>query len=290
MYDRSQRQSSRAAAAPGGPVAAFYDLDTPVTFARLDRGEAVDYVPEGGLAGFDLALSYTGGPALELLRTRLGARRVASLYGSVDPDTHRPAAARDDWRCDLSYIGTYAADRQAALDALFLDPARQSAAGRAPDRRFVLAGSQYPADFPWAPNVWYLAHLPPADHPAFYASSRLTLNITRGAMAAMGWCPSGRLFEAAACGVPVLTDRWDGFDAFYAPGSEMLVARTAEEALAALALGDAELAAVARRARERTLAEHTADRRAAELIAAVEASAGPAPAPAAEPALAAAEA
>jgi spore maturation protein CgeB len=154
----------------------------------------------------------------------------------------------------------------------------------------VLAGSQYPADFPWAPNVWYLAHLPPADHPAFYASSRLTLNITRGAMAAMGWCPSGRLFEAAACGVPVLTDRWDGFDAFYAPGSEMLVARTAEEALAALALGDAELAAVARRARERTLAEHTADRRAAELIAAVEASAGPAPAPAAEPALAAAEA
>ena len=274
-----------AAAAPGGPVAAFYDLDTPVTFARLDRGEAVDYVPEGGLAGFDLALSYTGGPALELLRTRLGARRVAPLYGSVDPDTHRPAAARDDWRCDLSYIGTYAADRQAALDALFLDPAR-----RAPDRRFVLAGSQYPADFPWAPNVWYLAHLPPADHPAFYASSRLTLNITRGAMAAMGWCPSGRLFEAAACGVPVLTDRWDGFDAFYAPGSEMLVARTAEEALAALALGDAELAAVARRARERTLAEHTADRRAAELVAAVEASAGPAPAPAAEPALAAAEA
>ena len=287
-YCPDARAASRlvedAAARAGGPVAAFYDLDTPVTFARLDAGEPVDYVPEGGLAGFDLALSYTGGRALDLLRTRLGARRVAPLYGSVDPDAHRPAAARADWRCDLSYIGTYAADRQAALDALFLAPAR-----RTPARRFVLAGSQYPQDFPWADNVWYLAHLPPADHPAFYASSRLTLNITRGAMAAMGWCPSGRLFEAAACGVPVLTDWWEGFDAFYAPGDEMLVARTTDEALAALALGGAELAAVARRARERTLAEHTADRRAAELVAAVEGARSPlpnAPAGPAAPALA----
>lgn len=259
-----------AAARAGGPLATFYDLDTPVTFARLDRGEAVDYVPDGGFGDFDLVLSYTGGRALELLRTQLGARRVAPLYGSVDPAAHAPAAARADWACDLSYIGTYAADRQAALDALFLAPARRSADGHAPARRFALAGSQYPADFPWSPNVWYLAHLPPADHPAFYASSRLTLNITRGAMAAMGWCPSGRLFEAAACGVPVLTDWWPGFDTFYAPGDEMLVARTTDEALAALALGDGELRALARRARERTLAEHTADRRAAELVAAVE--------------------
>ena len=252
------------------PVRCFYDLDTPVTLDRLAAGERPDYLPPAGLGGFDLVLSYTGGRALDALRTRLGARRVAPLYGSVDPEVHRPGAARADWRCDLSYIGTYAADRQAALDALFLAPARASAEGRDPVRRFVLAGSQYPADFPWVDTVWYLAHLPPADHAAFYASSRLTLNITRGAMAAMGWCPSGRLFEAAACGVPVLTDWWDGFDAFYAPGDEMLVARTTDDARAALALGDAELAAVARRARERTLAEHTAERRAAELVAAVE--------------------
>jgi spore maturation protein CgeB len=298
-YCPDARAASRlvldAAGRAGGPLAVFYDLDTPVTLARLDAGEAVDYVPEGGLAGFDLALSYTGGRALELLRTQLGARRVAPLYGSVDPRTHAPAAARPDRRCDLSYIGTYAADRQAALAALFLEPA-----ARAPGRRFVLAGSQYPADFPWRDNVWYLAHLPAADHPAFYASSRLTLNITRGAMAALGWCPSGRLFEAAACGVAVLTDWWEGFDAFYAPGDEMLVARTTDDALAALALGDAELAAVARRARERTLAEHTADRRAAELVAAVEgarsaapgagAAAAAAPDAAAAPALAGAEA
>jgi spore maturation protein CgeB len=287
----ASRLVTEGAHAAGGPLAAFYDLDTPVTLARLDAGEAVDYVPAGGFADFDLVLSYTGGPALDALRDRLGARRVAPLYGSVDPDVHRPGTARADWRCDLSYIGTYAADRQAALDALFLAPARQR-----PERRFVIAGSQYPPDFAWTDNTWYLAHLPPADHAAFYASSRLTLNVTRGAMAAMGWCPSGRLFEAAACGVPVLTDRWPGFDAFFAPGDEMLAARTTGEALAALALGDAELAAVARRARERTLAEHTADRRAAELVAAVEgaasaaASVPPAPRPAPRPALAGAEA
>jgi len=251
-------------------VRAFYDLDTPVTLARLDDGEAVAYLPTHGLGDFDLVLSYTGGRALEALRARLGARHVVPLYGSVDPDAHRPARPRDDWRCDLSYIGTYAADRQAAVDALLLQPARAC-----PQRRFVLAGSQYPSDFPWTPNLWYLAHLPPADHPAFYASSRLTLNVTRRAMASMGWCPSGRLFEAAACGVPILTDAWDGLDAFYEPGTEILVAAGTDDALHALARDDAELAAIARRARERTLDEHTADHRAAELIAALEAAASP---------------
>jgi spore maturation protein CgeB len=249
-------------------VRAFYDLDTPVTLARLGAGETVDYLPPGGLGEFDLVLSYTGGRALDALRTELGARVVAPLYGSVDPETHRPAPARDDWRCDLSYIGTYAADRQAAVQSLFLDPARAR-----PDRRFLLAGSQYPADFPWEPNVWYLAHLPPADHPAFYASSRLTLNVTRAAMAEMGWCPSGRLFEAAACGVPILTDAWDGLDAFYTPGSEILVAADTGDVLRAIATDDAELRVVAQRARERTLDEHTADHRAATLVAALEAAA-----------------
>ena len=253
-----------------GPVRAFYDLDTPVTLARLDAGETVDYLPADGLGDFDLVLSYTGGGALDALRTRLGARRVAPLYGSVDPDAHRPAAANADWTCDLSYIGTYAADRQEAVERLFLAPARQL-----PTRRFVLAGSQYPADFPWTSNLWYLAHLPPADHPAFYASSRLTLNVTRGAMAAMGWCPSGRLFEAAACGVPILTDAWPGLDAFFSPGTEILVADSTDDVLRALQSEPERLDEIARRARERTLDEHTAGRRAIELVQALESAAAP---------------
>ena len=257
-------EAARLACDAPGVQRVFYDLDTPVTLARLDAGEPVAYLPPEGLGGFDLALSYTGGAALEALVARLGAPRALPLYGSVDPDVHRPAEPRPAWRSALSYIGTWAADRQRAVDALFLEPAR-----RLPAERFVLAGSQYPADFPWAPNVWYLAHLPPAEHPAFYASSRLTLNVTRGAMAAMGWCPSGRLFEAAACGVPILTDAWAGLDAFYAPGEEILVARDTDDALAALALDDATLARVGGRARERTLDEHTAERRAAELLDAI---------------------
>ena len=243
----------------------FYDLDTPVTLARLAAGLPVDYVGSDGLAGFDLVLSYTGGPALDALRDRLGARRVAPLYGSVDPDLHRPAPPRSEYAGLLSYLGTYAADRQAALERLFVEPAR-----RLPEERFVLGGAQYPDGFPWTPNTWFVRHLPPPEHPAFYCSSRLTLNVTREAMAAMGWCPSGRLFEAAACGVPILSDAWPGLDSFFEPGRDILVADTTEAAMAALALPRQDLEAIARRARERTLAEHSAARRAAEMVDALD--------------------
>ena len=240
----------------------FYDLDTPVTLARLGAGEEVAYVPPYGLGDFDLVLSYTGGEALTALQQRLGAVRVAPLYGHVDPAQHRPSEPVDAFRGALSYLGTYAADRQEALERLFLEPAR-----RRPELRFMLAGSGYPDDFPWTDNIFFMRHLPPPDHPAFFASSRLTLNVTRADMAAMGYCPSGRLFEAAACGVPVLSDAWEGLDSFFEPGREILIARTSEEAVAALDLGDEEIGRVARAARERVLAEHTSEHRARELVA-----------------------
>ncbi len=245
----------------------FYDLDTPVTLARLDAGEDVEYLPADGLGGFDLVLSYTGGEALTALRRRLGARRAVALYGSVNPRLHCPAAPAARYRADLSYLGTFAADRQATLARLFIKPAR-----RRPAQRFLIAGAQYPPDFPWAKNISFVRHLPPAEHPAFYGSSRLTLNVTRVAMARMGFCPSGRLFEAAACGTPILSDWFDGLDGFFTPGEEILIAHTTEDALAALDLPDAALATLARRARERVLAEHTAERRGAELVAAIEAA------------------
>jgi spore maturation protein CgeB len=244
-----------------GPLRVFYDLDTPVTLARLDAGEPVPYIGPRGLGGFDRVLSYTGGAALTALRERLGARHAAPLYGSVDPETHRLADPQPVYQGDLSYLGTYAADRQGVLDRLFLEPAR-----RLPGRRFVLAGAQYPADFPWAPNVWFVRHLPPADHPAFFSSSPLTLNVTRADMARMGWCPSGRLFEAAACGTASLSDTWEGLDAFFEPGREILLAGSTDEALDALTLPREEIARIARAARERTLAEHTADHRARQMV------------------------
>lgn len=239
----------------------FYDLDTPITIERLRSGLPVPYLPADGLADFDLVLSYTGGEAIAALRDHLGAERVAPLYGSVDPEVHFPVAPQPRYRADLSYIGTYAADRQRAVEAFFLEPARLMR-----DHWFVLAGAQYPVDFPWAPNIAFVRHLPPAEHPAFYCSSALTLNVTRGAMAAMGYCPSGRLFEAAACGVPVLSDAWPGLDEFFTPGEELLVARDTGDALAALRLPSGALAEIGRAARERTLAEHTADHRARTLV------------------------
>ncbi|KLK94484.1 glycosyltransferase [Microvirga vignae] len=243
-------------------VRAFYDLDTPVTFSKLQAKESLTYIGSRGLGEFDLVLSYTGGGALEKMQSELGAQRVAPLYGHVDPDVHHPISPLSHYVSDLSYLGTYAADRQAALQRLFIDPA-----GIRPQKRFLIGGAQYPDNFPWQPNIHFVRHLPPSEHPAFFSSSRLTLNITRHAMAEMGWCPSGRLFEASACGVPILTDDWEGLDSFFEPGSEILIARTTEDAVAALDLSDAELKRISRASRERTLTEHTSEHRARELEA-----------------------
>lgn len=246
-------------------VRCFYDLDTPVTLARLGAGEDIEYLGPDGLIFFDVVLSYTGGRALDALRTRLGARRIFPIYGSVDPDMHFPTAPQQAYRSLLSYLGTYAADRQDVLERLLVRSAKVLQGSR-----FVIAGAQYPNNFPWSANIFFVRHLPLADHSAFYSSSRLTLNVTRKTMADMGWCPSGRLFEAAACGSPILSDWFDGLTDFFEPDTEILIARSTEDALQALRLGGSELSAVAKRARERTLDEHTSHRRAAQMLAAFE--------------------
>ena len=238
----------------------FYDLDTPVTLDALETGSEVAYLPADGLGAFDLVLSYTGGLALEELQSRLGAQCVAPLYGSVDPESHHPVTPLEEYRADLSYLGTYAADRQERLATLFLDPA-----ARMPDAAFLIGGAQYPESFPWAANIAFKRHVPPPRHPAFFCSSRATLNITRAAMARYGFCPSGRLFEAAACGVPLLSDAWEGLDSFFQPGREILQVTTADDVLNALSLSEGELKLIADAARERTLAEHTGECRVREL-------------------------
>jgi spore maturation protein CgeB len=248
-------------------IRAFYDLDTPVTLARLGRGETVDYLPPHGLGEFDLVLSYTGGGALEGLRQVLGARNVAPLYGSVDPHHHFPVPPNPAYLSDFSYLGTYAEDRQVVLNELFIKPA-----GKVPSMKFLIGGSQYPKSFPWSNNIYFMQHVPPPEHPAFFCSSKMTLNVTRKAMADSGYCPSGRLFEAAACGVPLVSDWWEGLDTFFTPGKEIILAKTCEDTLAALSLTDQELRTIARAARERTLAEHTAHARTLDLERILEAT------------------
>jgi spore maturation protein CgeB len=238
---------------------AFYDIDTPVTLAKLARGDE-EYLSPALIPGFDLYLSFTGGPTLDLLERRYGARAAQALFCSVDPAAYQPLPDAP-LRWDLSYLGTYSADRQPALERLLLEPAR-----RAPERRFVVAGPQYPAEIDWPANVERLEHVPPADHPAFYAASRFTLNVTRADMVRAGHSPSVRLFEAAACGTPVVTDWWEGLDTFFEPGREIVVARDTDSVVAALDLDGEERRQIGRRARERALAQHSAHVRAAELV------------------------
>lgn len=245
----------------------FYDLDTPITLNALGRQGTVDYVPSYGLEPFDLVLSYTGGKALGELQTRLGAKQAAPLYGSVDPASHHRVDTDQRFASDFSYLGTYAADRQRQLEELFLKPAT-----RLPYKKFCIGGALYPQDFPWASNTYFVRHVPPPEHSAFYSSSKLTLNVTRAAMAEMGYCPSGRLFEAAACGTPIVSDWWKGLDDFFEPGKEILIASSSEDTVGILNLDCGELEAVGRRSQERALAEHTAVHRASELVSMIEAT------------------
>ncbi len=248
----------------GGPLHVFYDLDTPVTLRNLaDRD--LEYLRRAQIPAFDLYLSWTGGNSLRELETHWGARSARPLYGCVDPDLYFRVSPRQDFSCRLSYMGTYAADRQEKLDSLFLEPSR-----RLPQSQFVLAGTLYPWGWQWGDNVRRFDHVPPSEHPAFYSSSRATLNITRHDMARVGYCPSPRLFEAAACQSVVVSDRWPGLDAFFSDREEIFVVETAEDVMRVLTLSEGELGRIAARARDRTLSENTGEQRAEYLLACLE--------------------
>jgi spore maturation protein CgeB len=243
-------------------VTAFYDIDTPVTLAKLARCD-FEYLSPDVIPGYDVYLSFTGGPTLRHLEEHYRSPAARALYCSVDPDAYPPLDVPKTW--DLSYLGTYSPDRQPTLERLLLAPARAL-----PDRRFVVAGPQYPDDIAWPANVERIEHLPPADHPAFYCASRFTLNVTRADMIAAGWSPSVRLFEAAACAVPVISDSWEGLGSLFTPGREILLADTSEEVIELLSGNDsAAAAAMGQAARARVLAGHTAADRARELEAAL---------------------
>lgn len=241
-----------------GPVA-FYDIDTPVTLAKLDAGSA-DYIDIGLIHDYDLYLSFTGGPTLRRLEA-MGAPCAAALYCSVDPQVHYPITAEHRWR--LGYLGTYSADRQPVLSALLLEPAR-----RLDDSAFAVAGPQYPADIEWPANVAHIEHLPPGAHAAFYGAQDFTLNVTRADMKASGHSPSVRLFEAAACGVAIVTDLWAGLDTVFRVGQEILVAGSTDEIVTILeSTAPEKRRAIAAAAYSAVLASHTCDHRAAELEA-----------------------
>jgi spore maturation protein CgeB len=240
-------------------VTAFYDIDTPVTLAALGAGTCAYLAPEQ-VSRFDLYLSFTGGPTLGHLEQRWGARAARAFYCMVDASAYAPVATPVRW--DLGYLGTYSDDRQPVLQRLLVEPASRLDSGR-----FVVAGPQYPATITWAPNVERIEHLAPPAHPGFYSAQRFTLNVTRADMVRAGWSPSVRLFEAAACGVPIISDRWPGLDECFTPGTEILLADGADDVVRHLAMPDDERAAIATAARRRVLRSHTSACRAEELEA-----------------------
>ena len=241
-------------------VTAFYDIDTPITLAGL-AGSGAEYLDRSLVPRFDVYLSFTGGPTLERLEREFGARAARALYCSVDPDLYYPEPVPVRWA--LGYLGTYSDDRQPTVDALLCEPA-----AALPQERFIVAGAQYPDSLTWPANVERVAHIAPSEHRAFYASQRFTLNVTRAEMIRAGYAPSVRLFEAAACGTPIISDCWAGLETLLVPGREILVASNARDVTRYLAeLSEAERRQLGEAARARILRQHTAAHRAAELDA-----------------------
>jgi spore maturation protein CgeB len=244
------------ATARGAP--AFYDIDTPVTIAKL-RQQDYEYISPKLIARYALYLSFAGGRVLEQLERQYGSPAARPLYCAVDPELYYPEKRDLHW--DLGYMGTYSADRQPGLERLLLEPAR-----RLDECHFVVAGPNFPVVESWPANVKHFSHLAPDHHRAFYNEQRFTLNLTRAAMVEMGYSPSVRLFEAGACGTPILSDLWEGLDTFFVPGSEILVAGSSAEVTEILLdMGETERAVIGARARAAVLARHTAAHRVLEL-------------------------
>lgn len=240
-----------------GPLI-YYDIDTPITLAKLRSHGKTEYLESELIPYYSAYLSFAGGPLLREIEERFGSPRAVPFYCSVDPDLHRPAPYNERFQCELSYLGTYAADRQPALMKMLNEPAAEMQ-----HSKFIVAGPMYPKSIPWKKNVKRIIHLSPSEHPSFYCSSRFTLNLTRDDMAAAGYSPSVRLFEAAACGASILSDWWQGLDDFLTPGRELMVVREASDVTQILrSMTDAEREQLGRAARERILSCHTSHHRA----------------------------
>ena len=162
--------------------------------------------------------------------------------------------------CDLGLVANRLPDRERRIDEFFI-----AIAADLPDRRFLLGGSGW-SDKPLPANVGYLGHVYTRDHNAFNASALAVLNVSRDSMAAYGFSPATRVFEAAGAGACIITDAWEGIELFFEPGREILVAQNGAALAEQLArLGREEARRIGAAARARALADHTYAQRVALL-------------------------
>jgi spore maturation protein CgeB len=255
----------RAVAMAEGPeVRIFWDVDAPATLAAM---EADAENPLRELIGtYDLVLTYGGGRPVIDRYEAFGARACIPVYNALDPATHHPAPPRPDLACDLAFLGNRLPDREARVEEFFF-----GAVEALPQRSFLLGGNGWEDRLVDLPNVRYLGHVPPGDHNAINRSALAVLNVSRESMAANGFSPATRVFEAAGAGACLLSDDWEGIEEFLRPGEEVLVARDGDEVAALLeGLDPARARKVGEAALERVLAEHTYDRRAEQVEAVLE--------------------
>jgi spore maturation protein CgeB len=254
VFDDELLRGLLAAARPDA-LRIFWDVDAPATIAaiRQDSGHPV----REALSLLDLVLTYGGGPPVVAAYAGFGARRCVPIYNALDPGSHFPAEAQPRFAADLGFLGNRLPDREARVESFFFEPAR-----RLPNRRFVLGGAGW-HDKPMPGNVHAIGHVYTYEHNAFNASATAVLNIARDSMAAIGYSPATRVFEAAGAAACLITDAWEGIELFLAPGSEILVARDGGDVAALLeALTGDDARQIGARARARILAEHTYARRA----------------------------
>jgi spore maturation protein CgeB len=256
-YDEVLEAAVLEAGRPGA-LRIFWDVDAPATLGRME--DDVNDSLRTLLPDYDLVLTYGGGRRVVDRYLALGARECEVVYNAFDPATHHPSAPRSEWEVDCSLLANRLPDREARIDEFFF-----RAAHLLPDRRFLLGGNGWEAKA-MPSNVGRVGHVGPDWHNAFNSSPRCVLNVTRDSMVTNGWSPATRVFEAAGAGACLITDRWDGISDFLDPGEEVLVASDgAQVAELVSGLTPEGAARIGRRARERVLAQHTYQRRAAQV-------------------------
>jgi spore maturation protein CgeB len=265
-YVADAEQLAKTISALSPACFAFYDIDTPVTLEALNNDQCA-YLTAAMIPMFDVYLSFTGGPTLNKLEQEYGAQRTYPLYCSVDPELYFPETITVGilektfpMQYALGYLGTYSSDRQPTIEKLLLETAR-----RASDKYFCVAGAQYSANINWPGNVKQIEHIPPHQHRHFYNSQQFTLNVTRRAMITAGYSPSVRLFEAGACGTPIISDYWEGLDSFFTIGEEILVAQSTDEMIEYLNMSPDDRLAIGRRMWQKIQHNHTSTQRAIEI-------------------------
>jgi spore maturation protein CgeB len=235
----------------------FWDVDAPATIGRLRSDQSDEF--HDALRKYDAIFTYGGGPEIELAYHSLGARAYYSIYNGLDVETHHPVPADPFLACDLAFLGNRLPDREARVEQLFLQ-----AAELAPQRRFLLGGEGW-GDKSMPPNVRWIGHVPTALHNAVNSSAGMVININRTSMAAFGYAPPTRVFEAAGAGACLLCDDWPGIGEFFAPGREILIVQSAQDVVSALeSYHDAARSQIGEAFRARALRDHTYGQRAVQ--------------------------